>query len=252
MAQLIADPREVARGHHELAFAWDGAAPLPGQFISIKVNEGSDPLIRRPFSVYDFREGVLRIVVKSVGRGTRELSRYAKGDALDVLGPLGRGFSVREGGSVLLVGGGVGNAPLYFLARALVAKGTAVTCVYGSRDAGQVYLSHEFLEVCDRLVITTDDGSAGQQGTVADLLPGVLDGGAFDMICTCGPALMMKAVTEIAVSRKVPVEVSLENYFGCGVGLCYGCTVDTVNGNRRACVDGPVMDGSVIRWDSLD
>lgn len=236
----------------ELAFEWEGEEPHPGQFVNVKVDAGSDPLLRRPFSVYDYENGILRIVVKRVGRGTNRMALYAADEMVDILGPLGKGFSVPEDARVLLVGGGVGNAPLFFLARELREAGSRVTCVYGMRSAEYVYCAGEYRDACEEFIIATDDGSEGTKGTVADVMPGLLDRTQYDAICACGPLRMLEAVTGIAVERAVPIEVSLENYFGCGVGLCVGCTVETTSGNRRACVDGPVMDGSAIVWSSLE
>ncbi len=251
MAHLIEKPAIVARDHYLLRIDIEGACSLPGQFLNVRVGTGTDPLIRRPFSIF-FQDGrIQELVVRVVGKGTRLLCESQPGP-FDVITPLGRGFTLMEKGRALLVGGGVGSAPLYYLARRLKEAGCRVVMVYGARSREYVFLEERFREALDELVITTDDGTQGEKGFVTDTAARLMGREAFDRIYTCGPTVMMARLMETVGKEGLPVEVSLENYFGCGIGLCSGCTVETIKGLRRACVDGPVMDGRLIVWNSID
>ncbi len=241
-------PLLVAKDHYLLKFEDFKEPSAPGQFINIRVSEGSDPLLRRPFSLFDHEQGVISCVILAVGKGTELLSQREPG-GIDILGPLGKGFTIRKGGRVLIAGGGVGNAPLYYLARKLAGSGCDITFIYGARSREYMYLPERYREAVGRLVITTDDGSEGTKGLVADMASDLIGRERFDMIYTCGPAPMMKALAGIAGST--PIEVSVENYFGCGIGLCSGCTIETADGRKRACVDGPVFDGASIGWETM-
>lgn len=252
MAQLIEKPLTIARDHILLKLRpGDCPAPEPGQFVNIKAAPGTDPLVRRPFSIFDYSDGIMEIVIRIVGRGTRLIGEFQAGTDIDMLGPLGRGFSLIDGGRALLVGGGVGNAPLFYLARELKRRGTYVSFVYGARTADLIYCRERFATATDELIVTTDDGSEGRGGYCTEAGCELLTGGTFDRVYICGPTSMMAGMTRLTAGTDTPIEVSLENYFGCGVGLCSGCTVETVSGLKRACVDGPVMDARAVRWDSL-
>ncbi|HOO72854.1 MAG TPA: dihydroorotate dehydrogenase electron transfer subunit [Spirochaetota bacterium] len=248
MHQLIDTPKQVARDHYLIRIRHDGPAPEPGQFISIKACEGTDPLLRRPFSVFNHDGTVLEIIVRVVGRGTGLISRAD--NSLDIIGPLGRGFTLETAGHALLVGGGVGCAPLFYLAKRLRKKGATVTMIFGASSAEYVYCADRFRKECDEFHITTDDGSEGHRGLVTDLMEKLIAANNFTRVYTCGPTKMMKKTTEIA--RGVPVEISVENYFGCGFGICAGCTIETTEGIRRACVNGPVFDGTKVLFNSLE
>ncbi len=252
MVRLRQNPVEVSKDHFHLVFESPSSGiSRPGQFINIKAGPGSDPLIRRPFSVFDHKNGAIEIVVKVIGRGTRIISGYTGGMEIDLLGPLGKGFTIVKDSRVLLVGGGVGNAPLHFLARSLGENNNHITYMYGIRNSEYLYLRENYRSACNRFIVVTDDGSEGEKGFVTDAARDLLKKERFDIIYTCGPSVMMHRLMEAAAGTDTPVEVSLENYFGCGVGLCSGCSVETVSGNRRACVDGPVMDGRIINWNSI-
>ncbi len=248
MAELLERPLKVAEDHYLLRIKNDKLSQ-PGQFINIRVSEGTDPLVRRPFSVYHQDKDIMEVIIQVVGRGTTILCNAEPGP-IDILGPLGTGFSLIEKGAALLVGGGVGNAPLYFLAKSLKNKGVEVTYLYGARSKDFIYCAENFDSAADILKVSTDDGSTGHKGLVTDMMKELLKSESYDRVYTCGPTPMMAGVTALC-KNKLPVEVSLENYFGCGIGLCVGCTVDTDCGYKRACIDGPVMDGSKIKWESL-
>ena len=248
MPELRERPIPVARDHYLLNIAWDAEASRPGQFVEVRVSSGCDPLLRRPFSIFARGEGTVGIVVRAVGRGTGLLSLREPG-AIDVIGPLGNGFTLLRNAKVLLAGGGVGNAPLYYLARELSASGCAVTYLYGARSREFIYLEDRYRETAARFVLATDDGSAGERGMVPEVAERLLRNERFDMVYVCGPAPMMKATA--AGAHGSPVEVSVENYFGCGIGICSGCSIETTAGRKRACVDGPVFDGGSIVWDAM-
>ncbi len=252
MTAYVTESVNISRDHYLLVFDAPHMEPSsPGQFVNIRISPATDPLVRRPFSVFSHEKNKIEIVVKSVGRGTGSISSFRPGEPVDLLGPLGRGFTVRPNARALLVGGGVGNAPLYYLAWRLKSHGTAITYLYCSRSREYQFLLERFAETVDRLVIATDDGTAGVKGLAPEIAAEVIREEGFEMVCTCGPTPMMEGMVNVSKNAGVPIEVSLENYFGCGIGLCSGCTVETVDGNKRACVDGPVMDGKSILWNTM-
>ena len=248
MSELINKPEKVSEDHYLLKIKTGSASSYPGQFINIKTTESTDPLIRRPFSIYSHKKDIIEIIIRVIGKGTEILKNSTPG-GLDVLGPLGNGFSLVENKNVLLVGGGVGNAPLYYLGEMLRNLGNKMTYIYGARSKKYIYLEREYKRIFKNLLVSTDDGSEGKKGFVTDIAEKIIASENIDMIYTCGPTVMMKKISEI--SGKIPVEVSVENYFGCGIGLCVGCSLETTDGPRRACIDGPVFDGKKIVWDSL-
>lgn len=248
---LLNTPEKVAKEHYLYNIKVTNDNCHPGQFINIKVNDNADPLLRRPISIFDYSKGSLSIIVQTVGRATSFLEKFSKPGAIDIIGPLGKGFSILKDKKVLLVGGGVGNAPLNYLAKILKLNNCHVTYAYGSRNKDYIYCLDEFKSNADNFLLSTDDGSEGKAGYVTNLVTDLLSNESFDMIYICGPNPMMKAMTEIAIRNKIPCEVSLENYFGCGIGVCSGCTVQTTNGQKRACVDGPVFSGEIIDWNSV-
>lgn len=220
-----------------------GKCALPGQFLHIRC--GGNALLRRPISICDAEGGNLDIVFEVKGAGTRWLAEKTSGQ-LDVLGPLGTGFSV-AGKHILLVGGGIGTPPLLYAARATQGRTTAILG-FGSADC--VILQDQFQAACDQVILTTDDGSVGQPGQVTGPLERELQTGAYDMVLTCGPKPMLRAVAEVAARYHVACQVSMEERMACGVGACLGCTVTMQNGdNLRACADGPVFNAGEVNWD---
>ncbi len=245
MFVLKEKPIPVSEDHHLLLLESGTHDSAPGQFINIRVSRHYDPLLRRPFSIFSHAGTEIGIIVKTVGRGTALLARSEPG-GLDAIGPLGRGFTQVSGQRVLIAGGGVGNAPLFYLAGRLLESGCDVTFLFGARSAAHIFLEDRFREAATRLIIATDDGSAGEKGMVAGIASRLLAQERYHRIYACGPTPMMKAIVSLA--RDIPIEVSVENYFGCGTGLCSGCSIDTDRGPRRACLDGPVFDGASIDW----
>lgn len=212
----------------------------PGQFLHIKIGKQSDPLLRRPISIsdVDVAHDTITLIYRIVGKGTELLADYMPGEELDCMGPLGHGFTI-QGERPLLVGGGMGLAPLIYLARSLCPRPTQV--LMGGRTETELFWTELFQEVCDQLHITTDDGSMGVQGTVIDLLH-KLSKEEYDMIYTCGPRPMMEAVATWAKQQHIPCQVSLEEHMACGMGVCLVCTCATNDGKRRkVCTEGPAF-----------
>lgn len=219
-------------------------ATRPGQFINVKVAESDDPLLRRPFSVYRTDRGKVQIIFNVIGRGTVQLSRKRNGDTIDVLGPLGVPYNIGSGDfdTALLVAGGLGVAPMPMTTAALVRSGKAIVTLLGARSAGQI--TDAYLE---NVHVATDDGSKGFRGTVVDLAGYILS--QLDSrrlkVFGCGPNPMLRALADQAMKHNIPCEVSLEGPMGCGFGICQGCPVELVNGEKQyalMCKEGPVFD----------
>ena len=235
----IEENAPVAARTYKMVLAGEGA--VEGEFVHIAV---PGFYLRRPLSVCDREEGMLTVIYKVVGEGTKVLSEMPVGTELEVLSGLGRGFdpeACRD--RALLVGGGLGVPPLYLLAKELKARGKKVTAVLGFNRADEIILAEEFRRVCDEVVISTADGSVGVKGFVTDALKALRP--SYDHFYTCGPMVMMKAV---CVALDGPGEASLEERMGCGAGFCYGCSIETKNGPRRVCKDGPVFKKEELQW----
>jgi len=218
----------------------------PGQFLHIKC--GQERILRRPISICSIRGDEVRFVFEVKGEGTRWLSECVIGQRLDILGPLGNGFTMPEG-NVIVVGGGVGTPPMLFAAESAKKN---VTAILGFRSKDRVILTNEFEALCDEVYITTDDGSTGIHGMVTAPLEVLLKKGGYDTVMTCGQLIMQKAVAALCARYNIPCQVSVEERMGCGVGACLVCACETVtNGVRqmsRACADGPVFDASEVVW----
>lgn len=224
----------------------------PGQFVHLRVEQGYDPLLRRPFSVHrvNREEGTFEILYRVVGRGTWILSTKAPGQKLDLIGPLGRGFAA-EGGlrTALVVAGGMGVAPLVFLTDVLREELERVEVFLGAENEGLVVCARELESYGAMVHIATEDGSRGFAGQVTELLAHFLGHGGHapepTQIYTCGPKVMLAQVAALAEKFSIPCQVSLEEVMACGVGACLGCAVKCptlAGGYKLACVDGPVFD----------
>jgi len=226
----------------------------PGQFINIKITDGLRPFLRRPFSINNINGRNLEIIYEVVGEGSAALARKKKGDFLDLIGPLGNVFSCTLAPSSrrlsILVGGGIGIAPLLFLARKIKAKNKIV--LIGSRNKGQVLCEKEFRNAGCDVKISTDDGSVGFKGRVTDLLKEILRSKIIKpssvFIYSCGPRPMLKELSGIAIKNSLPAQISLEEHMSCGIGACLGCVVKTKNGLERVCKEGPVFNASDLIW----
>lgn len=222
---------------------------LPGQFVEVRVDNSPSTFLRRPISInnVDYDHNELWLLVAAVGDGTRQLQKLQKGDRLNCVLPLGNSFTMPTDSTqkVLLVGGGVGVAPLLYFGKRIKAMGGEPTFLLGARSAKDV-LEHELFEQVGRVLITTEDGSEGEKGFVTS--HSVLAQEHFDRISTCGPKPMMMAVARYAFKNDIECEVSLENKMACGVGACLCCVEKTVEGNKCVCKEGPVMNIKKLTW----
>ena len=246
----VADNRSFAPGWHLLRLESPEALPemAPGQFVEVRV-EAPGVLLNRPISIFDRTDRTLDLLVSPVGNATEALCALAEGSDLTVIAPLGHGFTTtfEPGTRVLLIGGGVGIAPLYYQLRMLRDAGVDVEVVFGSRTASDAALCALFERLAP-LHICTDDGTAGLHGLVTDH-PELERGYGF--IQVCGPKPMMKAVAAVAAAKGIPCEVSLENMMACGFGVCLCCTETTANGNIGVCKNGPVFNTSTLAWNQI-
>lgn len=222
----------------------------PGQFVHIKVSEGFDPLLRRPFSLHEIKgqEGTLGVLYQVVGKGTKLLSQRQAGEEINLLGPLGKGFSLNfSGDHGVLLGGGIGVAPLFPLAESLISAGKKVTVLLGARSEGLILSREKFSGLGCRVLVTTDDGSLGEKGNVIELLKKYLTDHPVDFLYACGPEIVLAHVDRLGVERGIPGEVSLEAMMGCGVGACLSCSCARKDENEtgkkyaKVCSDGPVF-----------
>ena len=266
-AEVLANTR-LSSDYNVLALAAPSIAAIasPGQFVMLKPSAHLDPLLRRPFSIFEHLRDAdgtvvgLSVLNKRVGVGTAQLYDARPGDRVGVLGPLGRPFvPVHPPDDAWMVAGGVGLAPFATLAEALADRGTTMTLFYGARTAADLYYKDFFADRGAHLVLTTEDGSAGEGGRVTAPLERELRSVGADRritIYACGPTPMMRAVAALGAQYRRPVFVSLEPTMGCGMGGCYSCVVRVRRGEGshfvRSCLDGPVFDASAVVWDALE
>lgn len=239
-------------------------AARPGQFVMVKTTPGLDPLLRRPFSIFEVlrdehgQPAGISLLNKRIGAGTSWLYRAEPGSRLDCLGPLGQPFEpVDPPSEAWMVAGGVGLAAFATLADALAARGTPMRLFYGARTGADLHCVDVFERTGARLVLATEDGSRGEHGRVTAPLQRALAtrAGQAVTVYACGPTPMMHAVARLGEDAGVPVFVSLEQVMGCGLGGCYSCVVRVRAGGGerfvRSCLDGPVFDASTLVWDAL-
>jgi len=222
---------------------------VPGQFAQLRVEESPQTFLRRPISIHwvDSEKNEVWFLVQTVGHGTQALARLHPGSTLNAVLPLGRGFTMSRGKSeeVLLVGGGVGVAPLLWLGQKLLEDGSVPTFLLGARSVSDL-LQLERFKAIGQVCVTTEDGSEGERGFVTQ--HSILGSKRFARICSCGPLPMMKAVARYAREEGIPCEVSLENMMACGVGACLCCVEDTTEGNVCVCTEGPVFNIDRLKW----
>ncbi len=209
----------------------------PGQFINLKL-EGK--FLRRPISVCDFDNETITIIYKVVGEGTEQMSQMQIGESIDCLTGLGNGYDISKSKKPLLIGGGVGVPPMYYLAKCLIKDGQKPTVILGFNTKDEIFYEEEFKALGVDVVITTVDGSYGVKGFVTDGMPE-----DYDYFYTCGPMPMFKAVN---AATKTSGQFSFEEKMGCGFGACMGCSCKTKYGNKRICKDGPVLVKEEIVW----
>ena len=231
----------VSGATYEMVLKGDTSAiTAPGQFINIKLNGF---YLRRPISVCDRNDSTVTILYKALGKGTEAMTAFAPGKELDILTGLGNGFDVAKSGDrPLLVGGGVGVAPMYLLAKELIAAGKSVTAVLGYNNGGDVFYADKLKELGVHTIVCTADGSVGVPGFVTD---GMKEVEGYTYLYTCGPEPMLKAVYNACETSG---DFSFEERMGCGFGACMGCTCETKYGNKRICRDGPVLVKEEIVW----
>lgn len=223
----------------------------PGQFVMVRC--GEETLLRRPLSIHQLDKGInLAFLFNVVGKGTHWLARCQVGDNIDLLGPLGNTFSIKPSShNLLLVAGGIGIAPLRFLAQQALNQGCSVRLVLGALTTSQLYPRH-LLPPEAELIIITEDGTAGEKGMITDFLPDLV--GWADQIFACGPTSMYQAMADRnqQLVKTKPVQISMEVRMGCGRGVCYGCTLKTKSGLKQVCTDGPVFDLDDVLQDELN
>ncbi len=234
---------------------------LPGQFVEVAVPPGRDFILRRPFSIHQASKkggwaGTIEIAFAAVGPGTAWLTEVESHDFLDVIGPLGRPFPYpREATNCMLVGGGYGAAPLYFLAQELRSRGHRVDMVVGARSNDRIFKAVEAKRLSVTVALTTEDGTGGDRGIVTDVLPGMITRCETQVVYACGPNPMLRAVAEYCSQQGIPTQVAVEELMGCGIGVCWTCVVPVIRRDGRAwdylrtCVDGPVFSGSRVWWE---
>lgn len=251
----VVEHRDIGAGYRYISFDAPeiAASAEPGQFVHVRVPALEESALRRPFSIFNAEGGRLELLYKTVGRGTAALNAAKPGDVVDVMGPLGHGFPVKCAGEPLLVGGGFGVAPLYFLARLMKKGGLAPKLFVGGRTKADLLALDRFGALGVQVFPATNDGSAGAKGLVTDPLDDELIrlrgiGRPFELFA-CGPDPMLKAVAMRATGSKSKGWISMDRHMVCGVGACYACIQKTVRGNSRCCIEGPVFAAEDLVWE---
>ena len=248
---------EVAPGHRRMALAPEIDFPRaePGQFVMVGLGAAAPCLWRRPFSIHRQKGGRLELLYRVVGPATRAMAELAPGASLDLIGPLGRGFRLADGlDRIILAAGGIGAAPMVFLAERLAARGApqgTVEVFLGGRSRGDLLGLEDFRRLGLPVTVTTDDGSDGQHCLVTIPLEQASDRRPPDLICACGPPAMLRCVAQMALARDIACQVSVETLMACGLGACLGCAVrgrDPAAPYRHVCRDGPVFEAGELDW----
>jgi len=219
-----------------------------GQFVHVKC--GAERLLRRPISITSVNQETVRIVYEAKGEGTKWLAERAAREELNILGPLGNGFKIPEG-NIITVGGGIGTPPMLYVAQSKFRTAQSLLCatrcehrvtaILGFRNKSKIILQKEFEEECEKVIITTDDGSAGIKGFVTQPLEELLKTGMYSAVLSCGPQVMQDSIMKLCAQYNVPCQVSLEERMACGVGACLVCACEAFE-MKRVCVDGPVFE----------
>ncbi len=239
----IVGKREIAKNQVELLLENETLAKeaQPGQFVHINI--GSDKhILRRPISICDAYDNITRIVFEIKGDGTQILSEKNVGETIDLLGPLGTGFTVKKDAKAVVLGGGLGSFPLLYLAKNL----TNPKVFLGFRDKEMVCMEEDF-SACGETVIATDNGTYGYNGFAINAAKEAMDD--CDIIYACGPTPMLKAVKMIAEEKGIKAEISMEQRMGCGIGACLVCVCKTKSGYDKVCQKGPVFDASEVEFE---
>ena len=227
----------------------------PGHFIEIRISKNTDPFLRRPISIHniDKEKGILEFIFQVKGEGTKILSEKSIGEEIDIIGPLGSGiFKYDKYKNIAVIGGGIGEFPLYELCKEAKNNSKNVNTYLGFRSKDFVMLEKEFENVSNKLTITTDDGTYANSGFAINYLEKDIDEGKIDCIYACGPLPMLKAVRELAIKKDIPCQISLEERMGCGLGVCLGCAVKTARSSKEnpeywhVCKGGPVFNAKDV------
>lgn len=235
----VVSNKKVAQGVFRMDVCGAVGALRPGSFVEVAV---PGCYLRRPFSVADASDGAFSLIYKVVGKGTAAMSAMGKGSALDILTGLGNGFDVgKVQKRALLIGGGLGVAPLYYLSKILKNKDIHTVLCAGFNTAADIFLRDEYEKNCDEVRYATIDGSCGARGFVTEQLADI----ECDCFYACGPVPMLKAVSGMVGA---PGQLSLEARMGCGFGVCMGCTIETTAGPKRVCKEGPVFEKEELVW----
>ena len=261
----ILSRKEVAPGIFLIKLSAPSVAQeaLPGQFIHIKCSIDNYPLLRRPISIHriDKEKGEIYILFQIVGEGTKLLSQRLIGDDLDIIGPIGNGFNIYpESRKILIIGGGIGVAPLLALCEESIRQGSEVRVLIGAQKKELVIGEENFRKSGAKVDVVTNDGSYKYKGLVTDLLERIIkEGWLADQIFACGPKLKLKKVVEVSLEAHIDCQVSLEERMACGIGACLGCVCKIKTRDKkedkvkyefkRVCVDGPIFEGSEVVWD---
>jgi dihydroorotate dehydrogenase electron transfer subunit len=236
----------------ELESAYLADRAKPGQFVEVRCSETLDPLLPRPFSIHDAEDNKIKILYQVVGEGTRLLSGKRPGDEISVLGPLGTGFFIdKKMKKAILFAGGMGAAPLYFLARKLIEKNIDVELYFGTRNKENLITINPFKKLGIKIHIASEDGSCGKKGLITCLLDnkvGAPIASSGQSIFTCGPRPMMKEIAKWALKNNLTGQASLEKEMACGVGVCLGCVVKIKGEYKRVCKEGPVFAIDDVDW----
>ena len=219
-----------------------------GQFVQVRVDDAQHTYLRRPISIHDvdYQNRTITLLVQRVGEGSNKFADTELNDTLNIIYPLGNGFTIPEKNqNAILVGGGIGIAPLYYLGKMLKEKGIEPQFLLGGRSKSDLIMLEDF-EAVGKVYITTNDGSLGEEGFVTQ--HSIWKEKKFDMIYTCGPKPMMMALTKMARENNIDCEVSLENLMACGLGACLCCVENTIEGHVCVCKEGPVININKLLW----
>lgn len=237
----------------EISASEIAVAAQPGQFVNVRLHDRMEPLLRRPISLHgiDKGKGTIAFLYLVVGKGTEMMTQMTVGEEINLLGPLGRGFSLDfEGKEAILIGGGIGSAPLYPLMQSLRQCGKEVTLILGARSKESIVELECYEDLGVTCKVATEDGSMGVKGFVTSILEDELKNGGCDYLYTCGPIPMLRAIEDMAAQYGVKGEISTEAHMGCGLGLCLSCSVPGKDGrNRKVCQAGPVFRLGELNYD---
>jgi len=248
--------RRIGLGYYKMSLdaPYIARTAKPGQFAQIKCSDSFEPLLRRPFSIHRVNRNI-EILYETVGRGTEILSNKKEGDKIDVLGPLGNGFTLPRAMNgeprAIIIAGGIGAAPLVYLAEELTKKKIKTIVLIGAKTKNLILCEKDFKKATPEVYVSTDDGTYGSQGFVSKLFHKILkttESKFETIVYVCGPHEMLKCIADICQERKFECQVSLEEKMACGIGACLGCAVKTKSGNKLACKDGPIFNANELLW----